>query len=106
MSRAQRLGAAVLCLGLAVTGCGSSDDDTLTGVVVDVVGDLTSVESFVLRLPDGTDRRLVPAATVTSHDGGAIGHLRDHLRNGEPVRVRYEIAADGTWIARDVEDAS
>ncbi len=106
MSRAHRLGAAVLCLGMAVAGCGGSDDPTVTGVVVEVVGDIASVESFVLRLPDGTDRHLVPAPGVTFHDGGAIGHLRDHLRSGAPVTVRYDVAADGTWIVRDVEDAS
>ena len=96
--------AAVVAAALALGACSGTDDTTATGVVVDVVGDLTTVESFTLRLPDGTDSTFVPAAGVLFHGTGNLSHLRDHLRSGEPVEVRYEELDDGTLSALQVDD--
>lgn len=87
-----------------VSGCTSSETSTVRGVVVDVTGDITSVEEFVLRLGDGSDQRLVTAPGITFHDGAAIGHLRDHLRSGQEIVIDYEILDDGTWLALSVDD--
>lgn len=102
-----RAGAAALALVVAsaVAACGDGAP-AVSGVVVDVEGDITTVERFVLRLADGTDQELAPAPGVTFHNGAAIGHLRDHLRSGEPVVVQYEVLDDGTWVALRVEDGS
>ncbi len=100
-----RAAALMLIAALGVTACSGTDDDTVTGVVIDVVGDLTNVESFVLRLPDGTDHTFHPAAGVLFHGTANLSHLRDHLRSGEPVEVRYEELDDGTWSALAVDDA-
>lgn len=96
--------AAAVPLCAFVLACGGGGD-TVTGVVVDVTGDITTVERFVMRLPDGTDRELQPAPGITFHGGAAIGHLIDHLRSGEPVEIRYEQLDDGTWVALEVADA-
>lgn len=90
---------------LAAACSGGAEQGTVTGIVVDLNGDITSVSTFVLRLPDGSDRTITPAPGVRFHDDAAIGHLRDHLRNGTPIRVEYEVLDDGSWVARSVEDA-
>lgn len=73
-------------------------------MVLEVDGDLTSVQSFLLRLEDGTDLRLEPAAGLLFDHNAPISHLRDHQRSGEPVMVVYEESADGTLIAIEVGD--
>ncbi len=93
-----------LALLVAVTACGG-DNDAVSGVVIDVAGDITTVEEFVLRLPDGSDRTFVPAPGITFHSGAAIGHLRDHMRSGQAIVIDYEILDDGTWVALNVDDA-
>lgn len=100
-----RAAALTLVAASAVAACGGGGS-AVTGVVVDVEGDITTVERFVLRLADGTDQEIAPAPGVTFHDGAAIGHLRDHLRTGEPVVVMYEVLDDGTWVALRVDDGS
>jgi hypothetical protein len=103
----RRLGAVVLIGAAILSACsGGTDGGTATGVVIDLEGDLTTVSSFVLRLPDGSDRTIVPAPGIRFHGDAAIGHLRDHLRSGAPVRIEYEVLDDGSWVARLVEDAS
>ncbi len=95
--------AATVLVVFVLTACGGGTD-TVAGVVVDVTGDITTVERFVLRLPNGTDQQLTPAPGITFHDGAAIGHLRDHLRSGQSIVVEYEVLEDGTWIALSVDD--
>ena len=100
------LAAMALGAAIAASSCGGgATDDTAIGVVIDLEGDITAVSSFVLRLPDGSDQRVVPAPGILFHDDVAIGHLRDHLRTGEPVRIDYEVLDDGSWVALEVEDA-
>lgn len=101
MSRCRIALAAVV---LIVTACSGADEAEVTGVVTDVVGDITAVEVFTLRLPDGTDRTFEPAPGILFHDSAPLGHLRDHLRSGEPVRVRYRVLDDGSLEALEVGD--
>lgn len=87
---------------LALSACTSGPAVTVTGLVVDVQGDLTSVSEFTVLTGEGERLTLVP-----SEDGDydfPLPHLRDHLRNGEPVEVRYE-RRDGRLVALDLSDA-
>lgn len=67
-----------------------------------MAGGLQDLESFTI--VDETGRRFVfrPDAEATFH-GGPLGHLRDHLRSGEPVVVRYRESGD-MLIAVEVSD--
>ncbi len=94
----------VLGVVVLATACSGTAELEVDGVVTDVVGGLTAVEAFTLRLPDGTDRTFEPAPGVLFHDSAPIGHLRDHLRSGEPVTVRYRVLDDGTFVALEVGD--
>ena len=89
---------------ISVAACSGSDGGSVRGVVIDVQGDITTVESFTLRLSDGTDKVFEPAAGVLFHGSAPIGHIRDHLRNGEPIDVRFRVLDDGTSIALEVSD--
>jgi hypothetical protein len=89
---------------MVAAACGS-DTPSVAGVVIDVTGDITTVEEFVLRLPDGSDQTFVPAPGITFHSGASIGHLRDHMRSGQTIVIGYEILDDGTWVALNVDDA-
>jgi hypothetical protein len=91
---------------LGVAGCSSGDgsDDSVTGVVTQVTGDLGSVESFVITDSAGKSYQFTPADGLTFH-GGPIDHLREHIVSGEPVAVSYEEADDGSLIAVVVGDA-
>ena len=77
---------------------------TARGVVIKIEGGITEVNGFLLQLPDGTDLRLRPAEGVLFHDSAPIGHIRDHLRSGEPVEVEYELLDDGSAVAYSVSD--
>jgi hypothetical protein len=106
VSRYRRLFAAGVIATALVGACGGNGDGgTVIAVVIDVTGDLTSVDQFVVRLPDGTDQVIEPAPGIRFHGDAAITHIRDHLRSGAPVRITYDVLDDGTWIARGVEDA-
>lgn len=98
-----RLGSAIVLLVLAGVACGGARQST-TGVVIEVEGNITEVDGFVLRLADGSDLHLEPAAGLLFHENAPIGHLRDHLRSGEPIGVEFEILDDGTAVAYSVTD--
>ena len=77
-----------------------SDTGQLTGIVVAVDGDLTTVRSF--EVLSGGDRFVFEP----SPDGDyafPLSHLRDHLRTGEPVAVEYE-RVDSVLVAMRVTD--
>ncbi len=106
MNRVRRLLAAGVIAATLVAACGGNGGGgTIVAVVVDVTGDLTTVDQFVVRLPDGSDQVIEPAPGIRFHGDAAITHIRDHLRSGAPVRITYDVLDDGTWIAREVEDA-
>jgi hypothetical protein len=73
-----------------VAAC-SQNSGTVQGVVTAVDGDLSSVETFTL-LVEGDSMTFVPAS-----DGDfeyPLTHLRDHLRDGTPIRVSWERDGD------------
>jgi hypothetical protein len=88
-----------LLAGLLLVAC-SAGSGTVTGVVVDVEGNLTDVTGFTL-LVEGEQMTFVPAG-----DGVfafPLTHLREHLRDQEPVRVGWE-RREGTLVAVLVQD--
>ena len=93
---------AVLLL-ILTAACGGGREAT-RGVVVEVEGGIADVTGFLLLLPDGSRLRLQPAEGVLFHEDASLGHLRDHLRSGEPVEVEFERLPDGTAIAYSVSD--
>jgi hypothetical protein len=78
-----RLGVAALAIVAACTQSGG----TMVGIVTSVEGDLTAVTSFTI-LVEGDTFEFLPV------DGGdyafPLPHLREHLRDGTPVRVGWE----------------
>ncbi len=93
------LAVGALLIVVAVTGGDGSGQ--LTGLVVAVDGDLTEVRSFDV-LSDGERTSFAPAP-----DGVfdfPLGHLREHLRTGEPVTIEYE-HREGVLTATRVSDA-
>ena len=87
-------GAAVLGLVLIVASCGDTSEhrEEVRGIVLEVEGNLASVESFLLRTDDGELLRVVPAP------GGdfrfPLPHLHDHLRTSEPLLVELDRSYD------------
>lgn len=92
----------LLAVLVAIVACGGSTE-SMTGVVLEVQGDLTNVERFTLIGADGARLEFEPEPGVT-FDGGPLGHLRDHLRSGEAVVVRYRVEGD-VLKAIEVADA-
>lgn len=80
-----------------------AEESTVVGVVIAVEGNLEGVESFTLRLEDGTDIIFTPAEDA-QFDHGPMSHIRDHLANGQPVRVDY-LVTGGMNLALRAEDA-
>jgi hypothetical protein len=92
----------VVSVALSIASC-TATQGTVTGVVVDVTGDLTSVTSFTVHTEEGEDLVLVPDP-LGSFDFPLV-HLRAHLSSLEPVQVTYLRADDGTLIATAISDA-
>lgn len=84
----------MLALVLIAAACGSPGEDReeVRGVVLEVDGDLTSVESFVLRTDEGEILRVVPAPEGDFRF--PLPHLRDHLRTAEPLLVELDRSYD------------
>jgi hypothetical protein len=90
-----------LVLSVALLVACSPSSGTMVGVVVEVGGDLTAITSFTL-LVEGDLVVFQPAA-----DGDyafPLPHLRDHLRDGLPIRVGWE-RREGQMVAISLEDA-
>jgi hypothetical protein len=99
LARAVLIGlVAVAALALALL---PSDSGQLTGIVIAVDGDLTTVRSFEV-LSDGD--RFVFEPSAEGDFAFPLAHLRDHLRTGEPIVVEYE-SVDGAILAMRVSDA-
>lgn len=73
--------------------------------MIDVTGGLADVDSFSLRVGGGEDLTFAAGPGVLFHGGGSLSHLRSHLATGEPVVVTYEVLADGSLQAVEVDDA-
>jgi hypothetical protein len=97
----------LLTLGLVaatLTAC-AGDEGRVTGVLIDVDGDLTTVESFEIQ-SGGERLRFVPddGLDVFGDDGTPLSHLFEHLQTGDPVRVTYQVEGD-VKVAILIEDA-
>ncbi len=98
----------VACVLLAA--CATSPTTTAAaaliavGVVIAFEGDLEAVESFTLRLDDGSDITFLPGEDA-QFEHGPMSHIREHLTNGQPVRVVYVVAGDGSNLALAAGDA-
>ena len=89
---------------VAVAGaCDSAGPERVTGVVVEVDGDLSTVRTFVL-IADGARLTFRPGDGVSRFSGGApLSHLNEHLRSGERVSIVYETHPDGL-VAVEISD--
>jgi hypothetical protein len=83
-----------------IVACSSAPEDAVRGVVVDVQGSLDEIESFTV-LVDGQQMVFVP--TEEGDYAFPLGHLRDHLRGGEPVLVGFE-EQDDRLVATFIDD--
>ena len=84
-----------------LAACGSPDQGTIEGLVVDVQGDLRAVTEFSLLTEDGTE------VFIPAEDGDfafPLPHLREHIISGVPVVVFWE-DHEGRKIAVFVDDA-
>ena len=93
-----------LALMLVITACTSPDE--VRGVVLDVTGTLTSVESFVIRTDGGE------TLTVTPDPNGnfafPLPHLNDHRSTLSPIIVELDRETDPPTALsiRDADDAA
>jgi hypothetical protein len=75
---------------------------TLTGVIVAIDAEsLGDVESFELRSEESDYTILIDPEVEYEFP---LGHLSEHLRSSEPVRVETE-ERDGEYYAQSIEDA-
>ena len=87
---------------LVATACSAEAiDGEVVGIVTEVTGDLSGIESFVVLDPNGDSHKFIPADGMTVV-GGPPFHLRDHLLSGEAVKVIYHEGTGGELIAEDV----
>ncbi|HEX5672383.1 MAG TPA: hypothetical protein VFY46_06625 [Acidimicrobiia bacterium] len=78
-----RLGLAALAM---VAACAQSGG-TMVGIVIAVEGDLSAVTSFTILVEDDT---FVFIPVEGGEYAFPLPHLREHLRDGTPVRVGWE----------------
>lgn len=90
--------AASVVLAACSTSAGQAEG---AGIVVDVQGEMDAIERFTVLL-DG--ERLTFETSPEGEYAFPLGHLRDHLRSGEPVLVRWEEQGD-RLVAISVDDA-
>jgi len=81
-------------------------EETVTGVVIAVEGNLAGIDSFVIRLPDGSDLELSPTEGLLFDGVAPLSHVRDHLVSGNPVTVTYVDASEGLPTVHAIGDAS
>ncbi len=94
-------GASLLVAGVLLGACTGAGSGKVSGVVIDVTGDLTSVESFTLLV--GGEQHTYAVLAEGGDYAFPPGHLRDHLRSGEPVVVEWEARA-GVDTAVAIQD--
>jgi hypothetical protein len=92
---------AVAALVALLSACSAPSTGTMQGIVIDVEGSLTTVTGFTV-LVDGE-----PVTFEASAEGDyafPLGHLRDHIRTGEPVRVGWRMDGERR-VATSLDDA-
>lgn len=108
MSRRRRaLWLIAVAMALVVSACASEDSadaNAVEGIVTEVTGDLTAVESLVIMDSDGRSHLFRPNPGLLFY-GGPLSHLRDHVVTGQRVVVSFEAGAYGGRIAILIEHA-
>jgi len=91
---------------VACGGEASPDEDDLTveGVIVDVQGSITKVDTFDMALPNGDRLTIVPPGGILERSGFSPAHLREHMALVEPIAVSYR-EEDGHNVLTAVGDA-
>lgn len=84
---------------LSVAGC-SAATGTAAGILTEVEGSLSEVESFTV-LSEGDATEFLPLEGQT-YDF-PLDHLQEHVRSGEPVVVEWEVR-DGVHYALAISD--
>jgi hypothetical protein len=98
---------AVAVVIMSVSACSTSpttSEDTLTGVISEVSGDLTTLTAFVVLAEDGSSHRFTPVDGLL-FEGGPLTHLREHVVTGQPIVVTFERGSGGELTAIRIEDA-
>jgi len=92
-------------LAMLVAGC-AGGEGRVTGVVTAAQGNLSGIESFVLRSTDGDQFAFEPEEGLAVFGDGAtpLTHIFEHLQTGDPVRVTYRVEGNVN-VALKVEDA-
>ncbi len=91
-----------LAAALMIVATACSNPDQVRGLVLEVEGDLTSVESFVLRTDDGETLTIIPAAEGDFRF--PLPHLNDHRASFSPIIVELDRSVDPP-IATAIRDA-
>ena len=97
----------VVAAAVALTACTSDtseDSDAVEGIVTEVTGDLTAVESLVIMDSDGKSHFFKPSPGLLFY-GGPLSHLRDHVVTGQRVVVTFEAGLYGERVAVLIEHA-
>lgn len=92
-----------IALAVIASACSASTstEGEVFGIVTEVTGDLSGVESFVVLDADGNSHKFVPSPELEVM-GQAPSHLRDHVVSGEPVTVIYHENSAGELVADEV----
>lgn len=91
---------ALSVIASACSGSTSTEGEVL-GIVTEVTGDLSGVESFVVLDAEGNSHKFIPSPGLEVM-GQAPSHLRDHVVSGEPVTVAYHENSEGELVADGV----
>ena len=97
------LAPASLALVVIAAACGSPTMTEAGWVVALDATTVTTVESFTLRSPDGSEA--VYRVGPLELDGGAFpaGHLREHMALAQPVAVAYRLDGNDRVATRLVD---
>jgi hypothetical protein len=92
-----------ILLSLFAASCSGSTatEGDVFGVVSEVTGDLSGVESFVVLDEEGNSHKFIPGPGLEVM-GQPPSHLRDHVVSGEPITVTYHQNAEGELVADEV----
>ena len=93
----------IVLLGSACSESPGGDGEII-GVVTEVTGDLSGIESFVVLHVEGGSFKFKPRSGLLVM-GAPPSHLRDHVVSGEPVKVTYHENSVGELIADEVTDS-
>ena len=101
-----RPGLALVAAGLVallISACSEPalTEDTIVGIVTEVTGDSSSIESFVVLDAKGDSHKFSPSQTMEVA-GEPQSHLRDYVVSGDPVEVTFHEGPDGELIADEV----